>query len=118
MGDGVRNKGRRSCTGRLQTTTGGDDRHHVRAQPRPASEKTTHDDTVRPAATHTPGGVGHTPEAQGEGSVRPGSLPRLERPGALDTAQQTEKDRRAAGEQDSEKKQRDLVSLNPEEEQG
>lgn len=50
-------------------TTGGDDRHHLRAQPRPASEEMAHDDTVRPAATHSPGELAIPPKPRGKKAV-------------------------------------------------
>ena len=119
MGDGVKSKGRRSCTGRLQTTTGGDDRHHVQAQPHPASEETTHDDIVRPAATHNPGELAIPPRPRGKavsGQDRCHTLciasHGLRGQGRW-TQLNRQKDDVAAGEQDSEKKQSDLVSLNP-----
>lgn len=120
MGDVVRSKGRKSSIGRLQTTTGGDDRHHVQAQPRPASEETAHDDSE--VGCHSqPGGAGRTPKARGKavsGRDRCNTLSNASH-GSRGLGRWTQlnrqKDDVAAGEQYSDKKQSDLVSLNPEE---
>lgn len=123
MRDVVRSKGRSSSTGRLQTTTGGDDRHHIRAEPCPASEETAHDDTVRLGCTHSPGELAIPPRPRGRQcqagvAATPCAMPLTAREawGAGHSSTDRKKDDGAAGEQNSEIKQRDLVSFNPEEE--